>query len=716
MDSVFLEIASILLLATFFGILGLALRQPLIVAFLITGIMAGPSGFGIIRAHDKIDLLAQIGISLLLFVVGLRLDLNLIRTTGPVALATGLGQIIFTTIFGFFISLGFGLSTVGALYVAVALTFSSTIIIVKLLSDKREIDSLHGRIAMGFLIVQDIVAILALISLTALAGGTMEQQEALWEIAWIAGKGLGFLLGIGLLMKFVLPRLTHMLARNNELLILFAVAWAVFLGALGDFLGFSKEVGAFLGGVSLASTQYREAIGARLVSLRDFLLLFFFLDLGARLELTSVGSQMGKAAVLSLFVLVGNPIIVMIIMGIMGYRRRTGFLAGLTVAQISEFSLILGALGLSMGHISSETMGIITLVGIVTIFVSTYMILNSAQLYQVLSGLLRVFEKRYPHRERDIGTQCVLPEIDVIVIGLGNYGYGLTEHLLERNRRIMGVDFDPQVLKRVQALGVEDLFGDVGDPELMEHLPLNCTRWVLSTIRDRTLNLDLFHRLKDRGFEGKVALTARTEEDAQAYRDAGAHVVLRPYRDAAEQGADSLSEAMFLLPADVDWPLTVQEIRLRPGSVFSGSDIRSLPLRQKTGLSILAVRRAGRIYYDPGPEFTLYPGDHLVMMGDPVDLGHAEVILHEIEDAGEMNPLDNFTMAEIEVGAASPHAGKTLADLRFRQDYGATVVGILRGDLRISSPGLAETLKTGDRLIIIGTLEAIENLKKMSPI
>ncbi|HDP24674.1 MAG TPA: sodium:proton exchanger, partial [Deltaproteobacteria bacterium] len=489
MDSVFLEIASVLLIAFVFGLLGMALRQPLIIAFIITGVMVGPSGLGIISAHDKIELLAQIGISLLLFVVGLRLDLNLIRTTGPVALATGLGQIIFTTIFGFLIALGLGMSTVGAVYVSVALTFSSTIIIVKLLSDKREIDALHGRIAMGFLIVQDIAAILALIALTALAGGTMNQQEALGEIAWIAGKGIGFLIGIGLLMRYVLPGLTHMLARSQELLVLFAVSWAVFLGAFGDFLGFSKEVGAFLGGVSLASTQYREAIGARLVSLRDFLLLFFFLDLGSRLELATIGAQIGNAMLFSVFVLVGNPLIVIIIMGIMGYRRRTGFLAGLTVAQISEFSLILGALGVTMGHISEETMGLITLVGIVTIFVSTYMILNSAALYRILSGPLKLFERKNPYRELESGGTCSFTEIDAIVVGLGNYGSGLIDNLLKRDKKIMGVDFDPQVLKETQAKGVPVLFGDSGDPELLEQLPLGCTRWVASTIRDRTLNL-----------------------------------------------------------------------------------------------------------------------------------------------------------------------------------------------------------------------------------
>jgi len=362
-EHIFIETSAILLIASLFGVLVLLLRQPLIVAFLLTGIISGPFGLGIITSYENVELLGHIGISLLLFIVGLRLDLHLIRTTGTVALATGMGQIFFTVLFGFIITMVMNMSLIDAIYVSVALAFSSTIIIVKLLSDKKELGSLHGRIAIGFLIVQDIAAILAIIFLIALGESAVAGEKAVWDIVWIVGKGVTFLGCIGLLMKYVLPGLTGILGRDQEVLVLFAVAWAVFLGAIGDYLGFSKEVGAFLGGVSLASTPYRDAIGSRLVTLRDFLLLllllFFFIDMGSRLEFTTVGPQLGKAVILSLFVLIGNPIIVMTIMGFMGYRRRTGLLAGLTVAQISEFSLHVAALGVGLGHITGNTMGLI---------------------------------------------------------------------------------------------------------------------------------------------------------------------------------------------------------------------------------------------------------------------------------------------------------------------------------------------------------------------
>ncbi len=712
---VFLEMAAILALAALVGSVGSLLRQPLIIAFLVTGVLAGPAGLGIIGSHGQLELLAHIGIALLLFVVGLRLDLTLIRTTGPVALATGIGQVVFTSVFGFFIALGMGMSVIGALYVSVALTFSSTIIIVKLLSDKREIDALHGRIALGFLIVQDIVAIGALIALTALGEAGTASEDALSRVIGILGKGIGLLAVIGLLMRYVLPGLTRRLARNQELLMIFAVAWAVFLGALGDALGFSKEVGAFLGGVSLASTPYRDAIGARLVSLRDFLLLFFFIDLGARLDWSTVGNQTGNALLFSVFVLVGNPLIVMAIMGFMGYRRRTGFLAGLTVAQISEFSLILAALGVSIGHIDMETMGLVTLVGVVTICLSTYMIIYSGNLYRWLASPLRVFERRTAHRElsEGAGSGCGPEEAEIILVGLGNYGGGVAEHLLERGKRLMAVDFDPQTLRLWQARGLSVVYGDVGDPEFLEHLPIHCVRWVVSTVRDPALNLSLCSLLRARHFRGKIALAARDESDAEAYRKAGAHVVLRPFSDAAEQAVDALTEATSLLPAGVDWPLAVKEVRLRPRSMFAGQCIRDLPLRNMAGISIVALSRAGRVFYDPGPEFRLFPGDRLVLMGDPVDLTRAEEILHT-KDGGEEKAQKNpFVMAEIGLSPRSPLIGRTLTEVSFRQNYGVTVVGIIRGDERIASPKPTEPLEAGDRLVVIGTEEMVDRLSKM---
>lgn len=536
--NIFYEIAALLLIAAVMGALATGLRQPLIVAFIAVGILSGPAGLNWVHSADQVDLLAKIGITLLLFVVGLKLDLHLIRQMGRVALATGLGQVAFTSIVGYAIVLALGFTPVAALYIAVALTFSSTIIIVKLLSDKREIDALHGRIAVGFLIVQDVVVVVVMIALSALGAGEKGSSLPL-EMLIVVFKGVAFLVGLGLIIRYVLPHLLRRVARSQELLMLFAVAWGVSLASLGEGLGFSKEVGAFLAGVSLASTPYREAIGWRLVSLRDFLLLFFFLSLGAQLDVRLLGGQLGPAMVLSLFVLIGNPLIVMAIMGVMGYRARTGFLAGLTVAQISEFSLILGALGVTLGHIDDHTMGLITLVGLVTIGLSTYLILYSHPLYEWLTPWLRIFERRVPHREQaDDALPGTWGNPDIVLIGLGRYGSHVAAGLRQKGCSVLGIDFDPEVVEHWHAQGWPAHYGDAEDPDLLASLPLNRVRWIVSSIHGHEANMTLMHVFRSHGYEGRVALTAHTIPDADLLKQAGADVVFLPFADAAERAVE----------------------------------------------------------------------------------------------------------------------------------------------------------------------------------
>jgi len=545
---VFTEMAVLLLVAAVIGAIGVRLRQPLIVAFIAVGILVGPSVFGWVSANDQVDLLAKLGIALLLFVVGLKLDLHIIRSMGPVALATGLGQVFFTSVVGYFIAIALGMAPVTALYVAVALTFSSTIIIVKLLSDKREVDTLHGRIAIGFLIVQDIVVVLVMIGLTAL-GEAADAATLGREAVEVLIKGGLFIATIGVLMRYVLTPLLHQLARSRELLVLFAIAWAVALAAAGGYLGFSKEVGAFLAGVSLASTPYREVIGARLVSLRDFLLLFFFIDLGAGLELATLGAQVVPAIILSLFVLIGNPLIVMTILGAMGYRKRTGFLAGLTVAQISEFSLILGALGLSLGHIDADTMGLITLVGLITISSSTYMILYSHLLYERISPWLDLFERKQAYREEAQDRNAQENGYDVILFGLGRFGTGIARELRQRGHRVLGVDFDPDLVRRQEGYGYAVRYGDAEDPEFLTTLPLRQVRWVFSSLREIPVNLALLQGLHDHGYRGQVAVTAHSFQNIAQLKDAGADRVLVPYADAAAEAVDNLFGASGRQPS-----------------------------------------------------------------------------------------------------------------------------------------------------------------------
>jgi Kef-type K+ transport system membrane component KefB len=545
MHGAFAEFALLLLICALVGAVFVRLRQPVLIAYIVVGIAVGPAGFGLVTAHDQIDLLAQVGVAVLLFAVGLKLDLHHIRHIGPVALATGLGQLAFTIVIGFALVLALGKGWLEALYVAVALTFSSTIIIVKLLSDKRELDSLHGRIAVGFLIVQDLAVVVAMMTMSALRGSGDAGVEVGWaavllSLAWRLAAAAAAMF---VLMRWVLPAVVAAMARSQELLLVFAIAWGVALAALGEWAGFSKEAGAFLAGFSLASTPYREAMNARLTGIRDFLLLFFFIDLGAKLDFSTLGAELVPAIVLSLFVLIGNPLIVMAIMGYMGYRRRTGFMAGLTVAQISEFSIVFVAMGITLGHVGVQALGLTTLVGLVTITVSTYMILYAQPLYERLSPWLRPFERELPFRELAAERQGVgAAPADAIVFGLGRYGSRLFEQLRADGVEAIGVDFDPEAVRELERRGLPVLFGDGEDADFLETLPLRQARWVITTFPQWESNRALLHALRAAHYRGTVVGAVRDAAHGRALAAAGVARIINPFDDAADHAAARLAQ------------------------------------------------------------------------------------------------------------------------------------------------------------------------------
>jgi Kef-type K+ transport system membrane component KefB len=548
MHDTFTEFAVLLLICALIGAVFVRLRQPVLIAYIFVGVVVGPAVLGLVTAHDQIDLLAQVGVAVLLFAVGLKLDLNHIRHIGPVALATGLGQLSFTIVIGFGIVMALGRDWIEALYVAVALTFSSTIIIVKLLSDKRELDSLQGRIAVGFLIVQDLAVVVAMMTMSAMrgTGGADGSEATLLDVALSLSWRLALAaVAMFVLMRWVLPVVVASMARSQELLLVFAIAWGVALAALGEWAGFSKEAGAFLAGFSLASTPYREAMNARLTGIRDFLLLFFFIDLGAKLDFSTLGAEVGPAVLLSLFVLIGNPLIVMAIMGYMGYRKRTGFMAGLTVAQISEFSIVFMAMGITLGHVGPQALGLTTLVGVITITLSTYMILFSQPLYERLAPWLGRFERQRPFRELAAEqAPADRAPAEVIVFGLGRYGSRLLQQLRSAGVEAIGVDFDPEAVRTLQAQQLPVQFGDGEDPDFLESLPLARLRWVVTTFPQWESNRALLHALKVARFEGEVIAAVRDAAHGRALREAGVQQILNPFDDAADFAAEHLAHTI----------------------------------------------------------------------------------------------------------------------------------------------------------------------------
>lgn len=533
----FSDTAIVLALAAVVAFIALRARQPLIVAFIGVGVLVGPSALDLVQGAETTELLAEIGIAVLLFLVGLKLDVALVRSTGKVALYTGIGQIVFTAALGFVFSFALGMSAQTAIFVAGAMTFSSTIIIVKLLSDKRELEKLHGRIALGMLIIQDIIVVLAMLVLSSLGGD--EDSSLMLEIGGLFLKGIGLLAGLWVLMKWVLPRAVVLIATSQELLIVSAIAWAVAVAALSDWIDFSVEVGAFLAGFALASTPYRESIASSLSGLRDFLLLFFFIELGSQIDFSTMGSQVPSALVLSLFVLVGKPFIVMAIMGIMGYSKRVSFMTGIAMAQISEFSLILIALSRDLGRVDNDAVGLVTLVGLITIGLSTYMIIYAESMYARVSRFLNVFERRSKIISDDDNQAS---KFDVVIFGYGRFGRHLVEHLARAGHSVLVVDWDPYGRVQLDSPELADkvtlTYGDADDPEFPSTLPIGDVKWLISTIARADVNLTLARSLRRWGASGTIAVTALSVADYKrlhvGVEEGCIDIVLQPFDDAAD--------------------------------------------------------------------------------------------------------------------------------------------------------------------------------------
>lgn len=516
---IFTEITLLLSLAAGIALIMRLLHQPLIIGHILTGLIVGPSALGLVQSPDTVSVMGEFGIALLLFLVGLGLNPKIIREVGKVSLLTGLGQVIFTVLIGLFITRALGYNTIESLYIAIALTFSSTIIILKLLSDKKEQNKLYGKISIGFLLVQDIIATLALVVASATGSGGFSYEQMIQ----LTARGIAATLIIFLISQLLLKRLTNVLSRSQEMLFLFALAWGLGIATLFLEIGFSLEVGALLAGVALANLPYAQEVAARLRPLRDFFLVVFFIALGSRLGLSNIGEHIIPAMIFSVFVLIGNPLIVITIMGLLGHTKKTSFKAGLAVAQISEFSLIFLLLGQKNGQISDDIVTLVTLVGIITIAVSTYMITYADNLYRFFERYLTLFERRKKLPEHDTPQSY-----EAILFGYKKGGSEFVRVFKSIAKNFAVVDYDPDVADELERKQVPFLYGDATDIELLEEIDLSQTKLIVSLLSDHTSTIFILQRVEQVNPRAVIVCRADTAQEAAELYGLGASYVMMP--------------------------------------------------------------------------------------------------------------------------------------------------------------------------------------------
>lgn len=540
-----MELTIVIILATLFGIVAKLLSQPTILGFIIAGVLVGPLGFFDIANPQILDLMAKLGVTFLLFIVGLELSLKELKTVGRAALTTGIGQIVFTAAIGFALSLFLGFDKLTAIYVSFALTFSSTIIVVKLISDKNDLNSLYGKVSVGLLLVQDLVAIIILILLSGFKESTGELGASMISnLVLVFLKGVILFTIISYLSRKVLPKLVDLLARSQELLFLVSVSWALGVAVLvaSPLVGFSIEIGGLLAGLALANSSEHFQISARIKPLRDLFITLFFLILGMKMAISHVLVMLYPSIILSVFVLIGNPLIVLILMGFLGYRKRISFFTGLAVAQISEFSFILVALGSELNHINNDVVSMITMVGIITFILSTYMITYNNRLYQLLESFLGIFEKK-SLLEQNFSDMRVLKN-HIILAGVNRMGKKILDTLTKRGDQVVAIDFNPDIINNIANENTHVLFGDIADGEVLERANIDKARLIVSTVPDIEDNLILIDRAKNKNGV-KIISIANSEDEAKQLYQAGADLVIIPHLVGGEHLATLLDYGLF---------------------------------------------------------------------------------------------------------------------------------------------------------------------------
>ncbi len=473
-----------------------------------------------IGSNSSFGTFSQLGVALLLFTVGLQLNPRVIKEVGKASLITGIGQVVFTSTIGFLIAFFLGFSVTSSIYIAIALTFSSTIIIMKLLTDKGDLDSVYGKIAIGFLIVQDLIAIFALMFISSISTG----DSTMTLIATTFVKGIIAVVVLSLFGVYILPYFMNRIAKSQEFLFLFSLSWCLALASLFYFLNFSLEIGALFAGILLAFSPYSSEISSKLKPLRDFFIILFFIVIGSQMIFLDIQQNIIPIVFFSIFILVGNPLIVMFLMKYLGYTKRNGFLAGLTVAQISEFSIILVALGVGVGHLSSEILSLVTMVGLITIAGSTYMIVYSSKIYPYISKYLNFFENKGNLNEKKIKKDA-----EAILFGYNRIGFNILRSFKKIHKSYMVVDYNPEIISSLEKYKIPSVYGDAYDLEFLNELPLKKVKLVVSTIPDFETNMILIETIRAVNKEAVIIVTAHQIKDALLFYKKKASYVLTPH-------------------------------------------------------------------------------------------------------------------------------------------------------------------------------------------
>lgn len=518
LDLLFVTLSIAIVTAGVLSLIAFRLKQPLIIAYVVTGLLVGSAVTGLAEASSVFLAMSQIGIAFLLFLVGLNLNWRHFKDVGATAFVVGLCQVVFTSIVGFLLLRWMGFDGQTSALLGFSFALSSTIIIVKLLSDKEDLERLYGRVSVGILLFQDVVAMAALLLLSAWGGGEGIGPVLLETIF----KSVAVLLVLWLVAHHLVPLLLREASRSSELLFLTGISWCFAITSALHLVGFGIEIGALLAGITLAGSGFEREISAKIRPVRDFFLVIFFIVLGTHLSLDALSVILVPALLMSLFIVIGNPLIVMATMRLFGHHPRTGFLVGTTMVPVSEFAFIFLAAAAAKGFVPESVLSLATLVALFTIAASSYAISRNESLYDLLAPLFRWGSDDHAN------VPDHLHAVDVLLFGYHRMGASILPAIQSLRVPYCVIDFDPLALDELKQLDVPCAYGDAANAEFLDRLSAAKAKIIISTIPDATVSADILTYVRSKDQKVTVVVTVKTAEQAAKMYQLGATFVIIP--------------------------------------------------------------------------------------------------------------------------------------------------------------------------------------------
>ena len=527
MENIFSGLSLIIVIGAAVSLFMRYIHQPLMIGYILTGILVGPAVFGVLESPRSLSVFGDLGIALLLFIIGLGMNPKVVKEVGKPSIVTTIAQMVITGTVGWFVLVALGLSDRDAAFVAIGLTINSTIVALKLLSDKKEQSRLYGKLTIGASLAEDILAAILLLFVASADNG---QWLTLGPLLSLAFKGVLIGTGMYVITRYLLPRAQKFIAGDQELLFLVAIGWGLGSAALLAKAGFSLEIGALAAGVFLAALPYAQEIAARLRPLRDFFIIVFFIALGTELTFNQFGEMLWPILAGTLIVVILKPLVILTALGLLGYTKRTSFKTALTLSQVSEFSIILVILATQRGLIEQQTVALLTFIALISIAISTYLVTFSDQLYTIFEKYLDMFERR-----KTQGEPLTRERNDLILFGYQKGGHEFVKVFKQMKKSYVVIDYDPEVIDILEHQRINHLYGDVTDLELLEEAGVSNAHLVVSTTNDYEISSFLLGYLEKNNPHAVSILQADSPKEAAKLYHLGASYVMLPHFIGSEQ-------------------------------------------------------------------------------------------------------------------------------------------------------------------------------------